>query len=93
MAFRVKPSYLGMVGASLAIAWHSCWSLLVAMGLAQPVLDFMFWAHFIKPVYIVEPFQLDRVAVLLFVSGVVGYGVGAFLAAAWNAMCDASKIS
>jgi hypothetical protein len=37
--------------------WHIAWSLLVLIGWAQPILDFVFWAHMIKPVYFVKPFD------------------------------------
>ncbi len=25
--------------------------------LAQPIIDFLFWMHFIKPVFVIEPFK------------------------------------
>jgi hypothetical protein len=32
----------------------------LAVGHAQTLLDFMLWMHFIKPVYVIEPFSLGR---------------------------------
>jgi hypothetical protein len=48
-----------VLGAMLG-SWHLLWSLLVALGVAQPLIDFLFWIHFIKPVYVIEPFAIER---------------------------------
>jgi hypothetical protein len=71
---------LGLVLAG----YHLVWSALVALGWAQPVLDFIFWAHFLKPVYVVEPFEPARVPILLALTGVIGMMIGAFFAWVWN---------
>ncbi len=76
----------GAVVAILLAGWHLCWSLLVALGFAQPVIDFIFWIHFIKPVYVIEPFSLGRAALLVALTGGIGFAVGALLAAVWNAL-------
>ena len=47
---------IGLVIAALIAGWHVIWSVLVLIGSAQPILDFVFWAHMIKPVYFVKPF-------------------------------------
>ena len=44
------------------------WSLLVLIGWAQPIIDFIFWAHMIKPVYFVKPFDPVAAAVATFFS-------------------------
>jgi hypothetical protein len=53
-----NPNKVGLVIAALIGGWHLVWSLLVLIGWAQPILDFIFWAHMIKPVYFVKPFDL-----------------------------------
>jgi len=57
---------------------------LVAAGWAQPVIDFVFWMHFIKPVYVIQPFNLGTATVLVVVTVVIGFVVGSVFAVLWN---------
>lgn len=75
----------GFVLGSVTGGWHLCWSVLVAAGVAQRVIDFVFWMHFIKPVYVIEPFEIDRAAILVVVTAVLGFVVGSVFAMIWNA--------
>jgi len=58
--------------------------LLVALGLAQPLIDFIFWMHFIKPVYVVGTFDVWIAALLVGVTALVGYGIGWAFGILWN---------
>ncbi len=81
------PMQIGRTGLVVAIVfggWHLCWSILVALGAAQPLLDFVFWAHFLKPVYTVVPFELIRAVILLVLTSAVGFAIGAAFAWVWN---------
>ena len=53
-------------------------------GLAQPLIDFVFWMHFIRPVYVVEPFSALRAITLVAVTAIVGYVSGSAFEFLWN---------
>ena len=72
----MKPHKLGIVFGALIGGWHALWVLLVISGAAQPVLNFLFWAHMIRPPYIVTGFALLPAVVLLIVTSVTGYLFG-----------------
>ncbi len=81
------PMSVGKAGLALGIVmggWHLCWSILVAVGWAQPLIDFVFWMHFIKPIYVIEPFALARAAILIGVTSGVGFVIGSVFALVWN---------
>jgi hypothetical protein len=79
-----NPHKAGLVIAALIAGWHVVWSVLVLVGWAQPILDFVFWAHMIKPVYFVKPFEPMAAVVLIVITAVIGYIFGFVGAIIWN---------
>lgn len=71
------------LGALLGL-WHLLWALLVAIGWAQPLMDFMFRIHFVQLSHSIAPFGFGRAVLLVFIAFVVGYIVGSVFAALWN---------
>jgi hypothetical protein len=63
---------------------HLVWSLLVAVGLAQPWINFISQLHFIQADHTIMPFQLLTALELVVVASVVGYILGSVLAKIWN---------
>ncbi len=86
----INPNKVGMAFGLVIGGWHLLWAALVAVGAAQPVLDFIFWMHFIKPVYTVGPFDPAVAAVLVVVTALVGYVVGAAFGLVWNRLAVTS---
>jgi hypothetical protein len=80
----ISPNKAGLVLGALAGAWHLSWSALVLLGWAQPFIDFIFWIHFIKPVYVIEPFNVGIALVLVVATAVIGYGIGYLAGMLWN---------
>ncbi len=80
----VNAHRAGLVFALLLGGWHLLWALLVMFGWAQKLADFIFWMHFIKPVYVIEPFELARSGLLIGITAIIGYAGGSILAALWN---------
>jgi hypothetical protein len=74
----------GLALGCLLGGMHLLWGLLVASGFAQPVMDFVFWLHFIRPVYVIEGFDVARTAGLVALTGAIGYAMGAAFALVWN---------
>jgi hypothetical protein len=79
-----NPNKVGLVIAALIGSWHVLWSLLVLIGCAQPILDFIFWAHMIKPVYVVKPFDPVAAIALIAITAAIGYIFGFLGAVIWN---------
>ena len=81
---QTSPFRLGLViGLVLAFS-HAFWAALVALGWAQAILDFVFWAHFINPPYRVAAFDLSRAFVLLGLTFAIGLMMGAIGGVLWN---------
>ena len=68
----VNSIKLGIAFGALLGATHLSWGLLVALGWAQPLMDFLFWVHFIRPVYVIQPFSFSTAAVLIVIIVTVG---------------------
>ena len=64
--------------------WHVIWSLLILVGLAQPLIDFIFWVHMLTTPYKVTGFNLVQALVLIVVTFIIGYAVGWVFAWLWN---------
>jgi hypothetical protein len=84
MSAHINVGKAGLVLGAVIGGWHLCWSALVALKWAQPVIDFIFWIHFIKPIYVIEPFNVTRAAILLIVTAGVGFLFGSVFALIWN---------
>jgi hypothetical protein len=48
----------------------------VAVGWVQALIDFIFWLHFIKPVYVIEGFNVSTALLLVAVTATIGYAMG-----------------
>lgn len=83
---KLSPHTTGLaLGGLLGLA-HAGWSVLILIGLAQPLIDWVFRLHMIQPVYQIAPFSLAMAAMLVIMTGVVGYALGCIFALIWNAL-------
>ncbi len=71
------------LGATLGLL-HLVWSVLVALNLAQPLVNFIIKAHMIQVSHIVSPFSLENAAVLVVVTTIIGYIVGFIFGQMWT---------
>ena len=86
----VSVRRLGLVFAVFLGGWHLVWSLLVLFHWAQPVIDFIFWLHFITPPYQVGAFVAWRAGALIAVTALLGFVFGSIIAGIWNWMRQGS---
>lgn len=80
----ISPNKAGLVLGALLGGWHTLWAALLALGWAQAIINFVFWMHMIKPIYVVEEFRLRIAVILVAVTSCTGYLMGSILAALWN---------
>ncbi len=81
---KLNPSKVALTVGVLLGGWHLVWSVLVALGLAQGLLDFIFSMHMIANPYQVTGFDITKALMLVVITFGVGYGVGYIFASVWN---------
>ena len=86
---RTDPVRLGIICGLLLAIFHAFWALLVALGWAQPLMDFVFWAHFIAAPWHIEPSAWSRAGVLVGFTFLVGIAIGAVGGLLWNKFASA----
>ena len=81
---KINTHKLGMVvGAFLGI-WHVVWSVLVAVGLAQPLINFFLRIHFIDLPHVIAEFSFGLAVLLITIASVGGYILGRIIGLIWN---------
>ena len=75
---------VGLVFGALLGGFHLVWSLLVLLGVAQALYDFILWAHMIHLALVIGPFDLTASITLVVLTAVVGYILGYIGAWVWN---------
>lgn len=81
---NIRPNRAGLALAVLMAGMHLAWSILVAAGWAQTVMDFIFRLHFIKLTYAIEKFDINIALLLIVITASIGYIVGWVFAVLWN---------
>lgn len=84
MQNKINAIDAGLIGTLSMLAIHLIWIILVFTNLAKPVIDYVFWMHFIKPLYEIVPFNVYTAINLLLIVACVGFLVGYLFAKAFN---------
>ena len=80
----INPIKAGLALGVVIALIHASWALIVAAGLAQRLVDIIFWLHFVQPLYIILPFDIATALMLVGIAAVCGFVVGLVFAMVWN---------
>lgn len=80
----INPNKAGLALGVLIGGWHLLWALLVAAGWAQMLVNFVFWLHFIQPVWVIGPFHPGIALLLVAFTSTTGYLFGFGFGWLWN---------
>jgi hypothetical protein len=81
---KLSTTMTGLVVGAMMGGVHLLWSLFVAAGWGQSILDFFFWMYFMKPIDLVVPFESTRALTLVAISSTIGFVLGSIAARLWN---------
>ena len=81
---QIDKNKTGLTFGFLISSLHFFWSVLVAFGPAQALLDFVLDVHMLNMPIVVMPFDLVKAVGLIIVTFVVGYIFGWLMAFFWN---------
>ena len=81
---RIHPHSLGLAFGGFLGLWHASWSILVWIGAAQWLIDFVFRLHMIAPPYKITVFNLGTAVALVLVTMCTGYVIGWLIGVIWN---------
>lgn len=84
MSKAMRAHKFGLTLGGLFGVVHLTWTVLIAIGVAQPLMDFVFKLHMIQPVYEVRPFVFGTAVALIVFTSAVGYVVGYVLGLLWD---------
>lgn len=83
---KLNANTVGLIcGVTLGLM-HAFWALLVALGWAQGLMDFVFSLHFLSNPYVLQMFDPMKALMLVVMTFVVGYVVGWVFTMIWNMM-------
>ncbi len=82
----MNANKLGLLIGSFYAIWHAGWLVLVATGMAKPLLDWILQLHFLSIEYAVHPFNAGYAAMLILVAFVSGYVIGWMLGTGWSVL-------
>lgn len=80
----IDTNKTGLVFGVFFSGIHIIWSALVLVGWAQPVVNFVFWAHMVNSSPVVMPFDIMAATTLVAITALLGYFVGCIVAIVWN---------
>ncbi len=80
----INKNKTGLTFGFLISFFHLFWSILVALGVAQALLDFVFNLHMLDVPMTVASFNLAKALGLVIITFIAGYIFGWLMAFFWN---------
>ena len=81
---HINKNKAGLTLGTITGGGHLVWSILIALGWAQPFMSFILKVHMINAPFTVESFNAGYAIVLVIVTAIMGYISGYFFAYVWN---------
>jgi len=81
---KINKNKTGLTFGFLISSMHLFWGVLVALGIAQVLLNFILDIHMLSMPIIVTPFNLIKTFELILITFVIGYVFGWLMAFFWN---------
>ncbi len=81
---KIDKNKTGLTFGFLISFFHLMWSLLVALGLAQSLMDFILSIHMVSIPMTIIPFDFVKAITLVVLTFIVGYVFGWLMAFFWN---------
>ncbi len=86
MNHHIDPTNTALTVGAFAGGLHLVWSILIALGWAQGLVNFILWAHMVSLPYVVKEFDFSAAIILVVVTTLVGGVFGYVFARIWNKM-------
>ena len=80
----LNKNHVGLTMGIFVALLHALWAIIVAVGVAQVLLDWIFPLHFIDAIYSVMTFGFMTAILLVIMAFIGGYVMGWVFAALWN---------
>lgn len=86
MNHYINPATTGLAVGAFVGGWHLVWSILVALGWAQALVDFKLWVHMVSMPIVVKAFDFSTAVTLIVIAAIIGCVAGYIFALIWNRM-------
>ncbi|MFA5792711.1 MAG: hypothetical protein WC897_02450 [Candidatus Gracilibacteria bacterium] len=81
---EINKNRAGMILGAFLGTFHLVWAILVAVGFAQYILDFIYKIHFLSNPFVIQEFNILTAVLLVAFTSLIGLVLGWFLAFLWN---------
>jgi hypothetical protein len=80
----LNPKQTGLALGLFAAILHAAWAILVALGVAKPLMNWAIRLHFIADQHAVDPFSIGNALMLVVFAFIMAFIVGYVFANIWN---------